>query len=195
MRKIIYWVHTSIDGHIAGPKGQFDWPQLGPELSEYSFELTDRTDTLLYGRVVWDMMAQFWPRAESMVDDEHSLRYAPIWRSKPKIVFSRTLEKADWNTTVIGDNLAEEVAALKRQDGQDMMLTGGSILAAELTRHGLIDEYQIVVHPVVLGGGKPLFLPPDRRLNMRLAGTRSFDGKTVLLHYQIDGDSKGAGRR
>ena len=181
MRKIIYMVHVSLDGYIEGPDGEFDWPVVGPELSAYAIGLNDRVDTLLYGRVVWDMMSAFWPYAESMSDDEHDLRFAPIWRETPKVVFSRTLEKADWNTRVISDNLAEEVAEMKRRPGKDLLLTGGSDLAATLTGLGRIDEYHIIVQPVVLGGGKPLFAAAKERLGMRLLDSRTFDSQTVLL--------------
>ncbi|WP_248960040.1 dihydrofolate reductase family protein [Sphaerisporangium perillae] len=184
MRKIIHWVHASIDGCIEGPNGEFDWPVLGPELSAYSQSLNDRVDTFLYGRVVWEMMSGFWPHAESMSDDEHDLAFAPIWRKTPKIVFSRTLEKADWDTRVIGGNIAEEVTALKQAPGKDLLLTGGSSLAAALTGLGLIDEYHIVVHPVVLGGGKPLFPAAKDRLAMRLVDSRTFDSRTALLRYE-----------
>jgi dihydrofolate reductase len=184
VRKVIYFVHASLDGFIDGPNGEFDWAAMGPELSAYSFGLNDRSDTFLYGRPVWDMMAGFWPHAESMSDDEHDLAFAPIWREKAKVVFSRTLEKADWNTRVISENIAEEVAALKSQPGGDLLLMGGSTLAAALTAFGLIDEYHVVVHPVVLGGGKPLFRTPKDRINLRLVESRTFDSRSVLLRYE-----------
>jgi dihydrofolate reductase len=183
MRKVIYLVHASLDGHIEGPNGEFDWPVMGPELSACSLDLHDRVDTFLYGRVVWEMMSGFWPHAESMSNDEHDLKFAPIWRATPKIVFSRTLAKADWNASVISENLADEVTALKQRPGKDLLLTGGSSLAASLTELGLIDEYHIVVHPVVLGGGKRLFLEPKHRINLRLIESRSLDSRTVLLRY------------
>ena len=157
---------------------------MGPELSAYSLEMNDRVDTFLYGRVVWDMMSGFWPHAESMSTDEHDLKFAPVWRRTPKIVFSTTLAKADWNTRVISENIAEEVAALKRRPGRDLLLTGGSGLAATLTELGLIDDYRIVVHPVVLGGGKPLLPQLKDRLAVRLIESRTFDSQTVLLRYQ-----------
>ncbi|MGJ6965733.1 dihydrofolate reductase family protein [Streptosporangium sp. G11] len=157
---------------------------MGPELSAYSFELNKRVDTFLYGRVVWEMMSGYWPHVESMSDDEHDLAFAPIWRETPKIVFSRTLRQADRDTRVIGENLAEEVTALKRLPGKDLLLSGGSNLAATLTELGLIDEYHIVVHPVVLGGGKQLFPTSKDRIGMRLTETRTFDSRTVLLHYR-----------
>jgi dihydrofolate reductase len=186
MREINYLVHTSLDGHIEGPNGEFDWPAMGPELSAYSIALNDRVDTFLYGRVVWDMMSGFWPRAESMSDDEHDLKFAPIWRATPKIVFSRTLQTVDGNARVISENIAEEVAALKQQPGKDMLLTGGSSLAAGLTELGLIDEYHIVVHPVVLGGGKQLFPTPKDRIPLQLVESRTFDSRAVLLRYRLD---------
>lgn len=183
MRKIIYWVHVSIDGHIEGPNGEFDWTEVGPELSAYSLELNDRVDTFLYGRVVWDMMSYYWPRVESMSDDPHDLRFAPIWRSTPKIVFSNTLEKADWDTRVISGNIAQEVHELKEQPGKDLLLTGGALLAGALANLDLIDDYQVVVHPVVLGGGKTLFPQLANRLHMTLVESRTFDSRAVLLRY------------
>lgn len=184
MRKIIQWVMASVDGYIDGPNGEFDWASLSPQLGEYAERLHERADTLLFGRGVWDMMASYWPNVESISDDEHDLKFAPIWLETPKIVFSRTLEKADWNTRVISDNLSEEVAALKRQPGKDMLLSGGSGLPAALTALGLIDEYHIAVQPVVLGGGKPLFREPEQRLNLRLVDARPVDSRVVILHYQ-----------
>lgn len=181
MRKVIYWVHTSVDGFISGPNGEFDWPELTPELSSYSDMLADRVDTFLYGRVVWDLMSSYWPTADQVSDHPHNLKFAPIWRETPKVVFSRTLTEAGWNTRVTSD-VEHTVRALKAEQGKDMMLTGGAGLPAELARLDLIDEYQIVVHPVVLGGGKRVF-PVGERLNLKLAETRGFDNRAVLLSY------------
>lgn len=185
MRKIIQWVVASADGYVDGPDGEFDWAASpNPQLSEYSDRLHERADTFLFGRGVWEMMAGYWPNAESISDSEHDLKFAPIWRETPKIVFSRTLEKADWNTRVISDNLPEEVAALKQRPGKDMILTGGSKLPAALTELGLIDEYHIAVHPVVLGGGRPLFHETKQRVNLQLVDARTVGSGVVILHYQ-----------
>ncbi|GHJ52780.1 dihydrofolate reductase family protein [Micromonospora chersina] len=183
MRKLVYWVHQSVDGFIEGPNGEFDWAEMGPELSAYSIELTDRADAFLYGRKVWGLMSWYWPRAEQMSQDQHDLQFAPIWARTPKIVISRTLESAEYGARVIGRDLAAEVAELKAQPGKDLLLTGGAGAAAALTELGLIDEYQVVVHPVVLGGGSPVF-PGKDRLDLRLTGTRGFDGRSVLLRYE-----------
>ena len=184
MRKIIYWVHASVDGFIDGPNGEFDWPTMGPELSAYSEGLDQRVDTLLFGRPVWQMMVGFWPHAESMSDDPHVVAFAPFWRATPKIVFSRTYPGDEWTSRVISGDLATQVAALKAQPGRDMLLTGGAALAASLTELGLIDEYHIAVHPVALGGGRPLFAAPERRHHLRLVQARTLDGQVVVSHYQ-----------
>ncbi|MFC6085269.1 dihydrofolate reductase family protein [Sphaerisporangium aureirubrum] len=184
MRKIIYWVHTSLDGFIEGPQGEFDWTSMGPELSAYSFGLVERSDTFLYGRVVWEMMSSYWPQAESMSDHEHDLKFAPIWRETRKVVVSRSLDSAPYGATVIGKDLAAEITALKREDGKDLLLTGGSGLAASLTALGLVDEYHIGVQPVVLGGGKPLFPRPEGRIHLELVESEVCDGRAVVSRYR-----------
>ena len=181
MRKILYFVHTSVDGFIEGPNGEFDWPVMGPELSAYGKELNERSDVFLYGRVVWDMMSFYWPQAESMSDHPHDLEFAPLWRKMPKLVVSRTLKSADWNATVLGS--IDELAALKQQEGRDILLTGGSELAANLTAAGLIDEYHVVVHPLLLGGGKRLFPEGQDRHPLQLLESRVLDSRLVVLRH------------
>ncbi|MFC9253438.1 dihydrofolate reductase family protein [Amycolatopsis thailandensis] len=183
MRKLVYFVHTSVDGNIEGPNGEFDWPEMGPELSGHSKELADRSDTFVYGRRVWEMMASFWPEAEKHSTHPHVLDFAPIWRGTKKIVVSRTLEKADWDTEVVNGDLAERMTELKARPGKDLLLTGGTELATACAHHGLIDEFHVVVHPVVLGGGKQV-LAGGARANLRLTGTRTMDGRAVLLTYE-----------
>jgi dihydrofolate reductase len=186
MRKIIYWVHASVDGFVAGPAGEFDWPVVGPELFGYSEAMNERVGTLMYGRVVWEMMAAYWPAADADPDtaDDHTRAFAPFWRRTPKVVVSRTLTTAGHGARVIGRNLAEEVAELKRRPGGDILLTGGAEVAASLTALGLLDDYRVVIHPVVLGGGPRLFREPAERIGLTLTDTRTFDGQTVLLRYE-----------
>jgi len=180
MRKVIYWVHTSVDGFVDGPNGEFDWPVLGPELSAYSEALDARVDTLLFGRAVWGMMAGFWPNAEQISDDPHVAKFAPFWRATPKIVLSRTYAGDDWTSAVVE---AAAIASMKQAEGRDLLLTGGIGAAQALTELGLIDEYHVAVHPVVLGGGRPLFARPDNRLSLRLVDSTVADGNVVVNHY------------
>ncbi|MEV8374170.1 dihydrofolate reductase family protein [Kribbella sp. NPDC056861] len=183
MRKIVHYVHISIDGFVEGPNGEFDWPVMSTELSDFSLALTERADTFLYGRVVWEMMSSYWPQAESHSDHPHDLAFAPVWRETAKVVVSSTLEAADWNTTVL--NSAESLAALKQQDGGDILLTGGAGLAASLEDLGLLDEWHIVVHPLTLGGGKRLFTEGTPRRTATLLESRSLDNRVAHLHHSL----------
>lgn len=166
-----------------GPNGEFDWPVMGPELSGFSFGTTTEPTTFVYGRKVWEMMSSFWPEAESMSDDPHDLKFAPIWRESPKVVVSNTLKEAGWNTTIVSGDIAARLTELKRQPGGDLQINGGAELAASLTELGLIDEYHVVVHPVLLGGGRRLYEEGKQRRPMELLESRVFDGQTVLLRY------------
>ncbi|MBY8872519.1 dihydrofolate reductase family protein [Micromonospora sp. PLK6-60] len=185
MRKVIYWVHQSVDGFIEGPNGEFDWPVMGSELSAYSLGLSERAGAFVYGRKVWELMSWYWPRPESTFTDPHDLAFAPIWRRTPKVVVSRTLTGAEHDARVIGGgDLAKQVTALKEEPGGDLLLTGGAGAAAALTALDLIDEYQVIVHPVVLGGGKPVFPAGAPRLKLSLIDTEVFDGTATLLRYR-----------
>lgn len=186
MAGIIHFVHQSLDGFIAGPNGEFDWPTMGAELSAYTAELTAGDTVFLYGRKVWDLMSGFWPNAEQYSQDPHDLTFAPVWREAPKVVVSRTLAYQDlgWNTTVVFENVAEELTALA-EAGKTLVLFGGAELAAHLGAHDAVDEYQVVVHPVLLGGGTPAFHPAERRTQLEPVESRTFDGRSVLLRHRV----------
>jgi dihydrofolate reductase len=138
----------------------------------------------LDGRITYQLMAGFWPTADTdPASTEPVVEFARIWRDMPKIVYSRTLQQAGWNTTIVREVVPEEVMALKTQPGGDMAL-GGANLAATFMRHGLIDEYRLYVHPVLIGRGRPLFQPSDVAIKLRLIETRTFGNGVVLLRYQ-----------
>ena len=175
---------VSLDGFIEGPNRQLDWHMVDDELhSHFNGQLRDM-GAFIYGRVNYEMMAGFWPTADSDPSSTAPMvEFARIWRDMPKIVFSRTLERADWNTTVVRDVVPQEVMELKAQPGGDLAL-GGADLAASFMRHDLIDEYRLYIHPIVIGRGKPLFRPSDTKIELRLAETRTFGNGVVLLRYQ-----------
>jgi dihydrofolate reductase len=183
MRKIILMMSVSLDGFIEGPNREIDWHLVDDELHDHFNEQLSTMGAFLSGRVTYELMAGFWPTADA---DPSSTRpmveFARIWRDMPKIVYSRTLERAGWNTTVVRDVVPHEVMELKAQPGGDMVL-GGADLAAAFMRHDLIDEYRIYIHPVVIGGGKPLFPPSDTRIDLQLTETRTFGNGVVLLRY------------
>ena len=188
MRKVILTMSVSLDGFIEGPNREIDWHMVDDELHSHFNEWLGAMGAFLSGRVTYELMAEFWPTADSDPSSTGPMvEFARIWRDMPKIVYSTTLEHADWNTTVVRDVVPEEVMALKAQPGGDLAL-GGADLAAAFMRHALIDEYRIYVHPIVIGGGKPLF-PPSSGVEvvLELVETPTFGNGVVLLRYERPG--------
>jgi dihydrofolate reductase len=184
MRKVIYMISISVDGFIEGPNREIDWHMVDDELHRHFNEQLSVMGAFVSGRVTYELMAGFWPTADADPSVAEPMReFAGIWRDMPKIVFSRTLERADWNTTVVRDFVAEDIRRLKAEPGGDLVI-GGPDLAATFMRHDLVDEYRIYVHPVIIGRGKPMFLSPDFKAALRLVETRAFGNGVVLLRYQ-----------
>jgi dihydrofolate reductase len=184
MRKIILMMSVSVDGFIEGPNREIDWHMVDDELHRHFNEQAAAAGGFLSGRVTHQLMAGFWPTADTdPASTEPMVEFARIWRDKPKVVYSKTLDRTDWNTTVVRDVVVEDVQKLKAPPGGDLLL-GGADLAAAFMRHDLIDEYRIYVHPVIIGRGKPLFPPSDATIKLRFAETRTFGNGVVLLHYR-----------
>jgi|SRR5438477_7818091 len=184
MRKIVLMMSVSLDGFIEGPDRDISWHRVDEELHSHFNEVLASMGGFLEGRVVHELMAGFWPTADQDPSSSATMvEYSRIWRDMPKIVYSRTLDHADWNTTIVRDVVAAEVMELKAQPGGDLAL-GGADLAATFMRLDLIDEYRVYVHPVVIGRGKPLFAPSDKRVYLRLAENRPFGNGVVLLRYE-----------
>jgi dihydrofolate reductase len=184
VRKIVVSMSVSLDGYMEGPDRDIGWHLVDDELHDHFNDWLAGMGAFLEGRVTYELMAGVWPTAGAdPASTRPMVEFARIWLDMPKIVYSRTLEHADWNTTVVRDVVADEVRALKAQPGGDMVL-GGAELAAAFRRLDLIDEYRIYVHPVLIGAGKPLFSAWDTRTDLRLVGTRVFGNGVVLLHYE-----------
>ncbi len=185
MGSVTVWMQMSFDGFAEGPNGEFDWPIVGPELNNYFIDELGAVDTFLYGRRVYEMMAAFWPTADANPEGAPlQAAFARIWKPMPKLVFSRTLDRADWNTTVVSDRLAEEVMQLKQQPDSRHVLFGGANTVATFMRLDLIDEYRLFVHPVLLGEGRSLLSGSEERKRLALVEARTFDGSVVGLHYK-----------
>ena len=175
---------VSLDGFVEGPNREIDWHLVDDELHSHFNEQLAAMGAFLSGRVTYELMASYWPTADAdPASPRPIVEFARIWREMPKVVYSRTLARADWNTTVVREVVPAEVRELVARAGGDLAL-GGSDLAAAFRRHDLIDEYRVYVHPVVIGGGKPLFRPSDAGLALRLVETRTFGNGVVLLRYQ-----------
>ncbi|GAB3550678.1 dihydrofolate reductase family protein [Arthrobacter tumbae] len=186
MNKIILMMSVSLDGYFEGLDRDISWHRVDEELHSYFNDQCRAMAGFFDGRVTHELMAEYWPTADQNQDaSEPEMEFAQIWRDARKYVFSRTLSEAGWNTTVISDVVPEQIEELKAQIGGDIAL-GGANLAASFLRLGLVDEYRICVHPVVLGKGRPLFEDPEVQLNLTLEETRTFGNGVVLLRYTND---------
>jgi dihydrofolate reductase len=182
MRKIVLGMSVSLDGFIEGPNREIDWHRVDAELHQHFNDELRAKGAFLNGRVTHELMASFWPTADQdPASSPQMAEFAGIWRDTPKIVYSRTLAHADWNTTIVRDVVVDDVLALKAQPGGDLSL-GGADLAATFMRLDLVDEYRVYVHPVVIGAGKPLF--QGVRIDLRLVESRAFGNGVVLLRYE-----------
>jgi len=182
MRKLALFNFVTLNGYYKGTKGDISWHRHGAEENEYAAEGLKSGSTLLFGRVTYEMMASYWPTPIAIKDDPI---VAEGMNRADKIVFSRTLKKAEWsNTRLVKDNIVEEIKKMKRMPGKDMTLLGSGSILTQFAEQGLIDEYQIMVDPVVLGDGTPIMKGIKHKLDLKLTGTRTFKSGVVLLCYQ-----------
>ncbi len=182
MRKLFAFNLVSLDGFFEGPNQKLDWHNVDQEFNTFASEQASAADVLLFGRVTYQMMAGFWPTPEAIAADPV---VAGLMNSLPKVVFSTTLGKAEWNNTrLVKDHVAEEVLKLKQQPGKDLALFGSADLLATLMQLDLVDEHRLLVNPVVLGDGHPLFNRAKDRLNLKPIRSGVFGNGNVLLCYQ-----------
>src|SRR5688572_24077028 len=178
MRKVVLAMMVTLDGFAVGPKEEMDWlppfndEALWKDIHEEMWSQLRSVDTLLLGRVTYKIWETYWPAAATNPSSTRSdIEFSRYADRTQKVVFSKTLEKVEWkNTRLVKGNIAEEIAKMKRQPGKNLALVGGPGIAQTFMKLGLIDEYQITVHPVILGGGNPLFRDVGERRRLRLVG-------------------------
>ncbi|GAA4548149.1 dihydrofolate reductase family protein [Amycolatopsis samaneae] len=176
---------VSLDGFMEGPDRDIGWHRVDEELHTHFNDHLRTMGAFLDGRVTYELMAGYWPTADTAPGcTAPEAEFAAIWRDMPKYVYSRTLARADWNTTVVREVVADEVRALKERTSGDLAL-GGAELTATFRRLGLVDEYRVYVNPLLLGRGKPLFAASDTGDELELAETRAFGNGVVLLRYRV----------
>jgi dihydrofolate reductase len=183
-RKVILAINVSLDGFADHTVAIPD-----DELLEFFSGLLDDTEIALFGRVTYQLMESYWPRAhEDPKATKAMLDFADKFNAIPKIVFSRSLQNAKWNNTrLVKDNMVSEVTELRRQAGKNILIDGISVFQ-EFMRHGLVDEYWLAVHPVVCGKGRRLFQGLSARINLKLIETRRFKSGVVVLHYLAESE-------
>jgi dihydrofolate reductase len=183
MSELIVSMMTSVDGYIEGPRRELDWTVESSDFNAYCDEMLDGLGTMVFGRVSYEMMVKYWPAAEENPRDEWERRFARKMNDLPKIVVSRTLERAEWkNTRIVRTNLADEMRSLKQAEKPSFVFGGAGIIRS-LRELGLIDEWRVIVHPVVLGSGTPLFTGVDAPLKLKPLRTQTLDSGVALLFY------------
>jgi dihydrofolate reductase len=185
MRKIIAFTNVSVDGYFAGPNGEIDWFK-GSDDEEKAFthKAANQSATLVFGHTTYEMMAGYWPTQDAARNDPF---FAGVMNNAPKIVFSKTMKPVKdgpvWkNVTVLHEINPEAIIRLKKQEGGDMVILGSGLIVQQFSNLGLIDEYQLMVHPLLLGSGKYLFLDVNQ-MNLKLFNTKIFRSGKVFLSY------------
>jgi dihydrofolate reductase len=182
MRKLVYSTSLSLDGYIDSTIGDPGWVMPDEELHQHFNDLERETDTLLYGRRMYELMASYWPMADQDPAAPPAIvEYAQIWKPIRKLVFSTSLERVDWNSRLIRGDAVAEVARLKAQPGSGVMGVGGLLLASALASAGLIDEYRLYYVPIFLGSGTAAFSHVQNRVTLKPVETHTFSSGTVLL--------------
>ncbi len=180
MRKVLAFNLVSLDGFFEGPDHNIDWHNVDDEFNDFAVQQLADLGMLIFGRVTYELMASYWPTATAIETDPH---VSSQMNALPKVVFSRTLQTADWtNTRLVNTDAAAEVAALKQQPGKDIALFGSAKLQSGLLQAGQIDELRVMLNPVILGRGTPLFKPEDQ-LKLTLLDLKRFRSGNVLLTY------------
>lgn len=190
MKKIIYAINVSLDGFIEDQNGNLDWSNPSEELHRYFGDLELEVDVHLYGRRMYEVMSYWKTGGDNPSASDFEIEFGQRWNQVANVVFSRTLDQVSAPDRLVKDHLAEEIRRLKAQPGKNM-LVGGPELAAVLFQLDLIDEVRLIVHPVILGDGKPMFQRSDQMHRLQLLETRQFPGGVLLLRYQrIDSPAK-----
>ena len=192
MRQVILSMMMSLDGFIAGPNDEMDWlppfndDALWKDIHKQMWKNLQSVDTLLLGRVTYQIWEKYWPAAAANpASTKNDLAFSRYADETQKVVFSRTLEGVGWNNTrLVKDNIAEEISRLKGQPGKNLALAGGAGIAQTFMRLGLIDDYQLLVHPVILGRGKPLFKGLENGIRLKLVGAQTLRPEVAALHYK-----------
>jgi dihydrofolate reductase len=185
VRSVTYSMSASVDGYIVGPDGQFNWT--GPDKEVFRFWIDEirGVGVHLLGRRLYETML-YWETAEQdQALDDAELEWTALWKPLPKVVFSNTLSAVEGNARLASGSVAEEIERLRAEPGEGEIAIGGATLAAEAASLGLIDEYRVMVYPVLVGGGIPFFPRHERRVDLELVETSTFSSKVVYLHYRV----------
>ncbi|WP_114791748.1 dihydrofolate reductase family protein [Niabella yanshanensis] len=185
MRKLISFVHISLDGFVAGPNGEMDWIQVNQDIFDHVGKRISKGNTALYGRTTFQMMESYWPTAADQPNaSKHDIEHSQWYSKVHKVVLSKTLSESKWsNTTIISDHLFEKINEIKQPEGEDILVFGSPTATHSLMQLQLIDGYWLFVNPVVLGKGIPLFANIQEPVKLKLLSTQQFTCGVTELNY------------
>ncbi|HSY62588.1 MAG TPA: dihydrofolate reductase family protein [Cytophaga sp.] len=185
MRNLIFFMHTSLDGFVAGPKGEMNWINLDEVMFDFIATMTEQADTALYGRVTYEMMQSYWPKAgEQPNATKHDIEHSNWYNKVSKVVLSKTIHETGLhNTKVISDQLRENINKLKQQEGKNIIIFGSPGASQSLLNEGLIDGFWLFVNPIILGKGMPLFKDITGTTKLNFIESKTFACGVIALHY------------
>jgi dihydrofolate reductase len=188
MRKIISFMHISLDGYVAGLNGELNWVKVDEEIFDFVGKRISESDTALYGRVTYQMMEKYWPTAaDKPTATKHDIEHSKWYKKVHKVVLSKTLKDDNFtNTEIISDNLFKRINEIKQQDGNDILLFGSPTATHSLIQLNLIDGYWLFVNPIILGQGIPLFVNIKDKIRLKLMTTQQFSCGVTELNYIED---------
>ena len=186
MRKLVLFMHVSLDGFVTGPNGEMDWIKVDDEIFDFAGQRTSESDLALYGRVTYQLMDSYWPTAADQPNaSKHDLEHSAWYKKVEKIVVSRTMKgKEIPQTKIISDNLVSEITKLKQTGSKEIIIFGSPSTAHSLTQANLIDEYWLFVNPILVGAGIPLFKGIKEKKELKLLNTHVFKSGVTCLHFQ-----------
>ena len=189
MRNLIFFMHTSLDGFVAGPNGEMNWINLDEAMFDFVATMTDQADTALYGRVTYEMMQSYWPKAgEQPNASKHDKEHSKWYNNVSKVVLSKTLRETGLhNTKVIGGQLSDNINKLKQSGNggtKNILIFGSPGASQSLLNEGLIDGFWLFVNPIILGQGMPLFKNITGTTKLKLVESKTFACGVIALHYE-----------
>jgi dihydrofolate reductase len=186
MRKIVSFMHTSLDNFVAGPNGEMDWIKVDDAMFDFASKRTSESDLALYGRKTFDMMEAYWPTAADQPNpSKHDIEHSAWYKQVNKVVLSKTLKgKTIPKTTIVSENIAQEILKLKKTNGKEIIIFGSPSVSHLLVKENLVDELWLFVNPILLGNGIPMFKGIQERKNLKLVSSHVLDSGVICLHYE-----------
>lgn len=191
IRKLVVFMHISLDGFVADANKGMEWVHVDNEMFEYAARQTQKSDTALYGRITYEMMENYWPTAANHPNaSKHDIEHSTWYNAVSKVIVSRTMKNEKHKDTIISDNLYDEIMKLKNQSGKDIVMFGSPSVVHSLLKDNLIDDFWLFVNPILLGEGIPLFKNIQHKTKLKLVEATIFPSGVIAAYYERKRDLK-----